>query len=71
MCVCPQYQNQCLGNGSQGRTRMSDSHARTGTFPQMRVTAGDTACSMKGVLELLQLRLLQLSHFMICQRQLC
>ena len=29
---------------------MSDSNARTGTFPQMRPSAGDTACSVKGVL---------------------
>ena len=28
---------------------------RTGTFHQMRVTAGDTACSVKGVSECLKL----------------
>ena len=31
---------------------MSDGDARTGTFPQMWPTAGDTACSVNGVLRL-------------------
>ena len=42
------------GNGqftteSQGPLQMSDGDPRTGMFPEMRVTAGDTTCSMKGV----------------------
>ena len=42
------------GNGqfttdSQGHLQMSDSDSRTGTFPQMWPTEGDTACSVKGL----------------------
>ena len=42
------------GNGRfttdlQGRLWMSNSDPRTGTFPQMRPTVGDTACNVKGV----------------------
>ena len=32
---------------------MSDGDPGTGMFPQMQVTAGDTTCSVKGVLGLL------------------
>ena len=44
-----------VGNGQfatnmQGQIRTSDGDRRTGTFHQTRVTAGDTACSVKGVL---------------------
>ena len=34
----------------QGPIRMSDGDPRTGMFPQMWVTTGDTSCSVKGVL---------------------
>ena len=42
------------GNGRfatdpQVRKQMSDSDTRTGTFHQTPITAGDTACSVKGV----------------------
>ena len=45
------------GNGqfatdSQGCLQTSDEDPRTGTFPQMRSTMGDTTCSVKGVLKL-------------------
>ena len=32
---------------SQGCTRMPGGDPRTGTFHQMQVTAGDTACTVK------------------------
>ena len=35
---------------SECRKRMSGGDPRTGTFYQMRVTMGDTACSVNGVL---------------------
>ena len=34
---------------SQGHIRTSDSDPRTGTFSEMRVTARDILCSVKGV----------------------
>ena len=42
------------GNGrftteSQGHIQISDDDQRTGTFLQMRVTMGDTACNVDGV----------------------
>ena len=45
------------GNGQfaidlKGCLQTSDEDPRTGTFPQMRPTMGDTACSVKGVLKL-------------------
>ena len=44
-----------LGNGQfttdwQGHLWMSDGDPRTRTFHQMRVTAGDTTCSVTGIL---------------------
>ena len=35
---------------SQGYIRPSDSSCRAGAFYQMQTTAGDTACSVNGVL---------------------
>ena len=40
-----------FANDLQSCTRTLDGDPRTGTFPQMQVTAGDTACSVKGVLK--------------------
>ena len=35
---------------SQGCTQTSDGDSRTGTFPKMQPTKGDTVCSVNGVL---------------------
>ena len=43
--------NGWFASDSQGRTRTSDGDPRTGMFHQTRVTVGDTACSVKGVLQ--------------------
>ena len=41
--------NGLFATDSQGFIRRSGGDPRTGAFPQMWVTMGDTACSVKGV----------------------
>ena len=38
--------NGCFPTDSQGHIGTSDGDPRTGTFHQMRVTVGDTACNV-------------------------
>ena len=47
---------------SQGWIPTSDGDPRTGTFPQKQFTAGDTACSVKGVLQISSKILLVFVH---------
>ena len=46
------WDSQCNGRlttDSQGCLRTSDGDPRTGTFPQMQPSAGDSVCNAKGV----------------------